>query len=214
MQIHEITTNKQLDEGIMDLAKSAAGAVGRGAAAVGRTGKAVASPFKAVSGAYKSGAGSDNISLLVNKASSAWNKYAETLKATTPDPARYATLYKQTLTAFVQKNLLGGQPINSAVNKQEIMQAIDAISAAAANPRQVTQLFSKLVQQASVSQQDVEKQQYSSGQAQIINRDPAIVKIDGRTYGLNDNGQWADIKNSREPEQSVKAYLDQLAGIN
>lgn len=73
------------------------------------------------------------------------------------------------------------------------------------------QLFTQLVQVASLAQPDPEQQQRSQGQ--LINSDPFIVKFDGRTYGLNDDGQWADIKNTRVPEQSVSAYLDQIAGV-
>jgi len=74
------------------------------------------------------------------------------------------------------------------------------------------QLFTQLVQVASLAQPDAEKDRYQPT-VQLISRDPAIVKFDGRTYGLNDSGQWADIKNSREPEESVKAYLNKIAGI-
>jgi hypothetical protein len=74
------------------------------------------------------------------------------------------------------------------------------------------QLFTQLVQVASLAQPDAERDRYQPA-VQLVSRDPAIVKFDGRTYGLNDNGQWADIKNSREPEESVKAYLNKIAGI-
>lgn len=74
------------------------------------------------------------------------------------------------------------------------------------------QLFTQLVQVTSLAQADPTKQQTQAG-AQLISQDPAIIKFDGRTYGLNDNGEWADIKTSRQPEPSVKAYLDQVAGI-
>lgn len=74
------------------------------------------------------------------------------------------------------------------------------------------QLFTQLVQVASLAQPDTEKQQQPH-QADLISRDPAIVRLDGRTYGLNDDGQWADIKNTRIPDESVTAYLDQIAGI-
>ena len=203
MQIHEITKS-QLDEGLLDLAKGAAGAIGRGAAAVGRAGSAVASPFKAIKGAYQQGAGTSNTQLIANKAAGVWNKYAQTLKASTPDPARYATLYRQTLMSFVQKNLLGGQPITSAVNKQEITQLIDAIVAAAANPQQVTQLFSKLVQQASVSQQDVT----SSALVKVVSTNPTVIQYRTVDYAQNANGDWANQKTNKVPDESFQAFLD------
>jgi len=82
----------------------------------------------------------------------------------------------------------------------------------ALNSNTEKQLFTQLVQVASLAQADPTKQQTQGG-AQLISQDPAIVKFDGRTYGLNDNGEWADIKTSRQPEPSVNAYLDQVAGI-
>jgi len=206
MQIHEITQkkNNQVDEGIMDLAKSAAGAVGRGVAAVGRAGNAVASPFKAVKGAYQAGAGTNAISLISKKASTAWNQYAETLKAVTPDPARYATLYTQALEAFVQKNLLSGQAINTAINQREIRQIIDQISAASANPQQVTQLFPKLVQQAAASQQNI-----NADSARVISTNPPLINYKNIDYAQNNNGDWANQKTSRVPDESFQAFLDQ-----
>lgn len=194
MQIHEITQLQQVNEGLLDLAKKAAGGV-RGA----------------VQG-YQDSTRSRAVADVANKASKIWLQYARQLKAANPDQTRYATLYKQALAAFVQKNLLKGQAISSAINRQEIEQGIDNIAAAEADPAQVTKLMSNLVQQASVSQQDVSSRETRS-QGQLISQDPAIVKLDGRTYGLNDNGQWADIKNGRIPDDSVGGYLDQIVGI-
>jgi len=205
MQIHEIT-NTKLDEGVGSFLGKAAGGLSNFANKV----VGAVSPVGPAKAAYAGAIRPQQTDMLGKKVAQIWANYTQQLKAATPDPARYTTMYQQALTAFVQKNLLSGQSINSAMNKQEINQLITQITAAKDNPQQVTALIGKLVQQAAVSQQDVEKQH----QAQIINRDPAIIKVDGRTYGLNDKGQWADIKTNREPEQSVKAYLDQLAGIN
>ena len=74
------------------------------------------------------------------------------------------------------------------------------------------ELFKQLVQVASLAQTDPDQQQ-SRALAQVISRDPAIVKFDGRTYGLDDNGEWSDIKNNQKPEQSLATYLDQVAGL-
>lgn len=136
MQIHELTA-KHLDEGIMDVYNKAKGAV---------TG--------AVQGwqqSKKDRATADALKAVSDRSIKVWQQYAKNLKNITPDPARYVTLYKQALTAFVQKNLLKDQPIASAINKAEINQLIDSISAAEANPQQVAQLFPKLVQQAALS---------------------------------------------------------------
>jgi hypothetical protein len=74
------------------------------------------------------------------------------------------------------------------------------------------QLFTQLVQVASLAQPDAERDRYQPT-VQLVSRDPAIVKFDGRTYGLNDQGEWHDIKNSKVPDESVQAYLNKIAGI-
>jgi hypothetical protein len=209
MQIHEITQqkkNSQVDEGLLDLAKKAAGAVGSGVSALGRAGAAVASPFKAVKGAYQTAAGTSGIAQISAKAARAWNAYAETLKAATPDPQRYATLYKQALEAFVQKNLLSGQRLNSAINQREIRAVIDQIIASSANPQQVTQLFPKLVQQAAASQQSID-----ADSAKIISSNPTVIQYRNVDYAQNTSGDWANQKTGRVPDESFQAFLDQEA---
>jgi hypothetical protein len=204
MQIHEIT-NKQIDEGLMDFAKSAAGALGRGVAAVGRGANAIASPFTAVKGAYQQGAGTSNAQLIATKAAKVWEQYVANLKATTPDPARFATLYRQALLAFVQKNFLGGQPLNTAINKQELTQIVDAISA---NPQQATQLFPKLVQTALASQQNINA---TSPLIKIISTNPPVIQYRTANYALNQQGEWANQTTKKVPDESFQAFLDQEA---
>jgi hypothetical protein len=112
----------------------------------------------------------------------------------TPAPAKSAKTTQSTII-----DPATNKPFNSAA----VSEALNATTE--------KQLFTQLVQLASLAQPNAEKG--SQPTVRLISRDPAIVKFDGRTYGLNDNGQWADIKNSREPEESVKAYLDQIANI-
>jgi hypothetical protein len=98
--------------------------------------------------------------------------------------------------------------INPATNKPfgaaPVSEALDATTE--------KQLFTQLAQVASLAQTDPDKQQ-TQAPAQLISRDPAIVKFDGRTYGLNDQGEWHDIKNSKVPEESIQEYLNQIAGL-
>jgi hypothetical protein len=210
MQIHEITI-KQLDEGLMDLAKGAAGAVGRGVSAVKSAGSAVANPFSAIKGAYTdardAGAAAASVKAVADKATNVWLKYANELKAANPDPARYATLYRQSLAAFVQKNLLKGQSINSAINKLEINQLIDAISDAEAKPQQVAQLFPKLVQQSALSSQDVAQPTL----VKIVSTSPPVIQYRGANYALNQGGDWANQTTSKVPDESFQAFLDSEA---
>jgi hypothetical protein len=139
------------------------------------------------------------------KATDLWIKYAENLKRMTPDPARYEQLYKQALTAFVQKNLLQGKRVNDVINAQEITRMIDAMAAEANNPRQSAVMFPDLVKQASMSVANPEQQSL----VKVINADPAIVQFRNRDYIINDQGDWAEKVSGRIPDQSFQAFLDQ-----
>jgi hypothetical protein len=193
MQIHEIT-NTQLDEGLLDLAKKAAGGI-KGAVQgyqTARAGRQSAQSSAAVS----------------KKAIAAWDQYARNLKAITPDPARYNTLYQQALTAFVQKNLLAGQNINSAINRQEITQLITQITDANDNPQQVAALIPKLVQQAALSQQDVTT---TNPLVKIISTNPPVIQYRTITYAMNQQGEWANQTTGKVPDESFGKFLDQEA---
>ena len=149
--------------------------------------------------------GQPNVAAMNKKITKVWTDYAQQLKAVTPDPARYDTLYLQTLTAFVQKNLLGGQPINSAINKQEITQMISAIVVAKEDPQQVATLMPKLIQQTMLSQQDVSG---GSGITKVVSTNPAIIEYRGVTYSINDNGQWSNQKTGKVLDQNSQLFFD------
>jgi len=150
--------------------------------------------------------GKPNVAAMNKKITKVWTDYAQQLKAATPDPDRYDTLYQQTLTAFVQKNLLGGQPINRAINKQEINQMISAIVTAKEDPQQVATLMPKLIQQTMLSQQDVGA---GSGLTKIISLEPAIIQYRNVSYNINDNGQWSNQQTGKVPDESFQRFLDQ-----
>ena len=184
MQIHEITQRKIAEAG------------GFGSFMSGLTG-GLTDKF--------SNPGQLNVAAMNKKITKVWTDYAQQLKAVTPDPARYDILYQQTLTAFVQKNLLGGQPINSAINKQEITQMISAIANAKEDPQQVATLMPKLIQQTTLSQQDVNTQSLTK----VVSTDPALIQYRNVNYNINDNGQWANQQTGRVPDESFQAFLDQ-----
>ena len=187
MQIHELTQRRLDEQGILQGIKSAA------------QGYQQAKQDRTIQ------QGIQNVS---DRAVKAWTQYAKQLKTANPDPARYAQLYKQSLLSFVQKNLLKGQPIANAINKQEITQLVNAISAQADNSTAVANLFPKLVQQAATSQTDVNS---GAGQLQVkvINPDPAVLQFRNRTYIINDSGEWADQTSGKVPEPSFQGFLDQ-----
>jgi hypothetical protein len=187
MQIHELTQQRLDEQGILQGIKSAA---------------------QGYQQAKQDRATQQGIQNVSDRATKAWTQYAKQLKATNPDPARYAELYKQALMAFVQKNLLKGQPIANAINKQEITQLVNAMSDQADNPVAITNLFPKLVQQAATSVTDVNS---NAGQLQVkvINPDPAVLQFRNKTYIINDQGEWADQTTKAVADQSFQAFLDQ-----
>lgn len=200
MQIHEIT---QLNEaGILQgIKRAATGAIG---ALTKRRGDVTAAGIDA----QTDRASAKKLQAVADKAVPAWLQYSRQLKAANPDPSRYATLYKQSLQAFVQKNLMGNQPIVNAVNRQEIEKLINNIVAVEADANQVAQLFPKLIQQTALSTSDVST---AAGQLQVrvINPDPAILQFRNVIYNLNDQGEWANQATGEVANQSFQAFLDQ-----
>jgi hypothetical protein len=143
---------------------------------------------------------------LLKKAVPAWDSYAKNLKSMTPDPARYKQLYQQSLSAFVQKNLMGNQPIDSAINRREITQLIADITAAEDNPQQVASLFGQLTKQAAMSQQDTTR---NVAVAKIISSNPPVIQYRNINYAQNQEGNWANQQTGRVPDESFQAFLDQ-----
>jgi len=138
MQIHEITKAHQIDEGLLDLAKKG---VGMAKQAYGRVAAPVRGAVQGVQQARTDRATAET----AGRALKVWNNYARNLKAMTPEPSRYQQLYQQALMAFVQKNLMGNQPIESAINRRVLSELVNTITAAKDNPQQVTALFCQLV---------------------------------------------------------------------
>jgi len=194
MQIHELTQQRLDEQGILQGIKSAASGV-----------KGAVQGFQQARQDRTVQQGVQNVA---DRAVRAWTQYAKQLKTANPDPVRYAELYKQALLAFVQKNLLKGQPIANAINQREITQLVDAMVAQADNPAAITGLFPKLVQQAATSQTDV-----TSGAGQlmvkVVNPDPAVLQFRNKTYIINDQGEWADQTTKAVADQSFQAFLDQ-----
>lgn len=238
MQIHEITLSNQLDEGLLDAVKSAVSGAKAGykASQVNRALQTIADKAYPIWTAY---AKRLEQSITDPVAKQAFNNRTDGLykRALTAFVQQNLlknvkisnTINKDQITGLIQqlsepKNAVATPAPTTATTTATPQTTSSLINPATNKPFGSTtvaesldantekQLFTQLVQVASLAQPDPD-QQSSHAQAQLINKDPAIVKFDGRTYGLNDNGQWADIKNNREPEESVKAYLNQLAGI-
>ena len=199
MQIHEIT-QRRVDEGLGSFLGKVAGGVSNFANKVA----GAVSPVGAAKNAYAQSVRPQQTAMLGKKVAQIWANYVEQLKTATTDPVRYATMYQQALKAFVQKNLLGGQGINTAINGAEINQLIKQITDAKDNPQQVATLIPKLVQQASVSQQNAQSQTLFK----VISTEPAAIEYRGATYTINDDGQWANQKTGKVPDESFQGLLD------
>jgi len=201
MQIHEITQCK-LDEGLGNLLGKAAGGIAKGANWLAQK----TSPVGDFKRAYTGSMASQQTAMLGKKVADIWARYDQQLRAATPDPTQYADLYPKSLAAFVQKNLLGGQSLSYATNKQQINQLISDITNNRDNPQKVAQGMAKLVQQAAVSQQDVNQTQ---GLAKVVSVQPAVIQYRNVNYAIDNNGQWANQTTGRVPDESFQAFLDQ-----
>lgn len=201
MQIHEIT-QRRVDEG---LGSTLGGFAGKLAAGAGNLAQKI-NPAAGFKSAYTQPVRAQQTSILGKKVSDIWANYAQELKAATPDPTRYADLYAKSLTAFVQKNLLGGQSISYATNKQELTKLIDDITDNRDNPTEVAKLIPKLVQQATLTQQDVEQTQ---SMIKVVSLQPAVLQYRNTNYAQNQQGDWANQTTGRVPDESFQAFLDQ-----
>lgn len=201
MQIHEITQGR-VDEGLGSLLGKAAGGISRGANWLAQK----VSPVGDFKSAYTASKIPQQTAMLAKKVADIWANYDKQLRAATPDPNQYADLYPKSLSAFVQKNLLGGQSLSYATNKQQINQLISDITSNRDNPQKVAQGIAKLVQQAAVSQQDVNQTQ---GLAKVVSVQPAVIQYRSVNYAIDNNGQWANQTTGRVPDESFQAFLDQ-----
>lgn len=136
MQIHELTLKKktQVDEGLTDLAKSAASKVGAGVSKVAGMANAVGNKVADVKGAYQNAKIDQQGSAVADKAYRAWSTYRQQLDKSAPGgKADPATVEKQLL-AFVSKNLLGGQYFANLINKDQILGVVKQIAGNDAAP--------------------------------------------------------------------------------
>jgi hypothetical protein len=116
MQIHELTQRRQVDEGILDTAKAAAGKIGAG--------------IQGAKTGYKSSQISRQTADVAKKAWSTWQVYADQLQKQYAGDPKFPKIYREQLLAFVQKNLLGGAHLPNLINKDEIVGLVDQLTKA------------------------------------------------------------------------------------
>lgn len=138
MQIHEITQKplSQIDEAVMG---SIGQGLGKAVSGVKNIGSAVAAPFRDVASGYKTGRQDQQIAAMADKAYRAWTAYAQQLRKSVADRGdpkaldafdqRKDPLYKKSLLAFVQKNLLGNINLSNATNQADILSIVNSLSA-------------------------------------------------------------------------------------
>ena len=122
MQIHEIT-NAQLDEGLGSWAGNLAGKAAASASAFGQA----FSPTSDFKSAMADPKRQQQIKMLSDKVYRGWKAYEKTLLQSNPD-ARETDMYKQALTAFVVKNLLGNQYLPNIINQAKITALVKQLS--------------------------------------------------------------------------------------
>jgi hypothetical protein len=163
MQIHEITKSN-VDEGLGSTLGGLAGKISAGASSLGQK----ISPTGDFKAAYNEKLRSQQTKMVADKAYKAWTNYAQQLRAAIKDPAKLQAfdnrtddLYKKSLTAFAQKNLLGGAYMPNLTNKTDILALIDKLSEPkpgtgivkeALDPATEKDLFTQLVAQGTLSQ--------------------------------------------------------------
>jgi hypothetical protein len=211
MQIHEITQYTQLDEGIGSALGGLAGKISAGASALGQK----ISPTGDFKAAYRDKLKSQQTKLVADKAYKAWANYAQELRAAIKDPVKLQAfdnrtdqLYKQSLTAFVQKNLLGGAYLPNLTNKTEILELIDKLSEPkpvkpsdpnlvkeALDPATEKDLFTQLVAQGTLMQTVA-----ATGQGNTDTKSAAGKA----SVGNNDAGD------ARSREKEIEGYIDKI----
>jgi hypothetical protein len=116
MQIHELTQRLQVEEGILDTAKAAAGKLGAGIQG-------------AKQGFQQSGI-NRNVAATGDRAYKVWSSYKTQLQQSAAEQGRTlsAPEVEKALLAFVSKNLLGGQYLANLTNKDDIINLVKKIS--------------------------------------------------------------------------------------
>ena len=206
MQIHELT-QPRLDEGLGSALGGFAGKVSAGASALGQK----ISPTGDFKAAYNEKLRSQQTKMVADKAYKAWTNYAQQLRAAIKDPVKLQAfddrtddLYKKSLTAFVQKNLLGGAYMPNLTNKTDILALIDKLSEPktgivkeALDPATEKDLFTQLVAQGTLSQTVAATGQKAGADAD--NTNPGTKSA-------------ADTGDARSRTQEIVGYIEQ-AGV-
>lgn len=137
MQIHELTTKSNLDEGVLDTVKSVAGRVGTGL----KQG-ALATAYNWGIGSGVKGGAQD----LTNKVVPLWNQTIAMIQKRTPGQPINDRVYETELENFINKvffkNRLGTYP---TVMQQKIADAVRQITQSKDNPTELTTKFGNLI---------------------------------------------------------------------
>ena len=123
--------------------------------------------------------------------------------------------YKNHLTDFVQKVMLGNKPIDTldATSKPKIQKAIDDVVAGRNDRNKLPQAFNALVTQASAARVEPGKAQTQGGiQAKIDNKDPLQVTINGTTYQTDQDAKgqytpWVEFQTGKPAPPTVTTWL-------
>lgn len=236
MQIHELTqpSQQQLDEVVGGLARMAGQAIARSGLgqAVGQAAGDIKQGFQQSGiGQTLSKAGdierqakvSGNIQNLANAAFKQWtNKTLQLLQASGGQPIDEKD-YKNHLTDFVQKVMLGNKSIDTldATSKPRIQKALDDVVAGRNDRQKLPTAFKELVTQATAARVEPSKAQTQGGiQAKIENMDPLQVTVNGTTYQTDQDAKgiyspWVEFQTGKPAPATITTWLQKnLQKIN
>lgn len=156
-----------------------------------------------------------NTQAIANAAFQQWNNKAlQLLQASGGQPIDEKD-YRNHLTDFVQKVMLGNKPIDAldATSKPQIQKAIDDVVASRNDRTKLTNTFKTLATQATVARVEPGKAQTQGGiQAKIDNKDPLQVTINGTTYQTDQDAKgqytpWIEFQTGKPAPLTVTTWL-------
>lgn len=213
MQIHELTQNpvkKPMNEGLLDRARE------------------YISPTMTDKGTTT--AQEEKIHQLATKAQSAWNGFVQKYSASLDDPQEKTDylsnadgLMEQQFTEFVERNLLGKQPINRFANANKIKSLVDQIvgsespNALHPAPQPQPSTVSKPTSAApTAAPQPVAPAAEPQVAVHVSPRgttisagEPHTLTYKGKEYVVDDDGDWANLSTGRKVRlEALAKFLD------
>ena len=228
MQIYELTQPKQehLDEVVGGLARMAGQklaqtgvgqAVGRavGAAKQGFQQSAIGQTLQKAGDIEQQAKAQANTQALAKASLQQWNnKVLQLTQAASGQPIDEKD-YKNNLTDFVQKVMLGGKSIDSLDSspKPKIATAIDTVVTDRNDRTKMQTAFNNLVTQATVARTDTAKSTPTGGmQTKIENKNPLQINVNGTIYQTDQDASgsytpWIEFQTGKPAPATITSWM-------